>query len=104
MDALLPAPAAPGQSQPIQITGYVPGRTLHAGVLEDVEEARLAGIERTVSPIRVGHASAHVAGPDLVEMAIGPAHGGLEHQVQAIKPDGQRHLNTAHYCGLDVIE
>src|SRR4051794_9258796 len=77
---------------------------LRAGVLEDVEETRLAGIERAFSPIWVGHAPAHVAGPDLVEMAIGPAHGGLEHQVQAIKPDGQRHLNAAQHCGLDVIE
>ena len=77
---------------------------LRAGILEDVEETRLAGIERAFSPVRVGHAPAHVAGPDLLEMAVGPAHGGLEHQVQVIKPDGQRHLNAAQHCGLDVIE
>jgi hypothetical protein len=37
-------------------------------------------------------------------MAVGPAQGGLEHQVQAIKSDGQRHLNATQHCGLDVIE
>ena len=60
---------------------------LRAGVLDDVQETRLAGIEGAFAPVRVGNAPAHIAGTDLVEMAVGPAHGGLEHKVQAIEPD-----------------
>ena len=37
-------------------------------------------------------------------MAIGPAHGGLDGQVQPIEPDVERHLDAAQDRGLDAIE
>ena len=37
-------------------------------------------------------------------MAVGPAHGGLDGQVQSVKPDVERHLDTAQDRGLDVVE
>jgi hypothetical protein len=41
---------------------------------------------------------------DFVEMAVRPAHGGLQHKVQAIQADRQRHLKTAHDSRFDTIK
>ena len=37
-------------------------------------------------------------------MAVGPAHGGLQHKVQAIQADRQRYLDAAHDSRFDIIE
>ena len=37
-------------------------------------------------------------------MAVGPAHGRLDGQVQPIEPDVERHLDAAQYRGLDAVE
>ena len=47
---------------------------------------------------------ADVAGAQLVEVAVGPPHGGLDGQVQAVELDVERHLDPAQNRGLDIIE
>lgn len=37
-------------------------------------------------------------------MAVGPAHGSLQHEVQTIQADRQRHLDVAHDSGFDMVE
>jgi hypothetical protein len=37
-------------------------------------------------------------------MAVGPAHGGLNGQMQPVEPDVEWHINAAQDCGLDVVE
>jgi hypothetical protein len=39
-----------------------------------------------------------------VEMAVGPAHGGLNGQMQPVEPDIEWHINAAQNFGLDVVE
>lgn len=38
----------------------------HAGILKDIDEASLAGIERSGGPVRIGYAPSHVSSLDLV--------------------------------------
>jgi hypothetical protein len=37
-------------------------------------------------------------------MGVGPAHGSLDGEVQAIEPDVERHLDPTQHLGLDVVE
>ena len=37
-------------------------------------------------------------------MAVGPAHGGLDGQVQPVEPDVERHLDPAQDRGGDIVE
>ena len=71
---------------------------------QHIAKARLARVERTVVPIRVWNAPSHVAGTQLVEMAVAPAHRGLDCQMQAVEPDGERHLDPAQHHRLDIVE
>jgi len=77
-----------------------------ADILEDIDEAGFAGIERPITEIVVWirHAPANVTSPDLVEMAVGPPHRGLEHQMQAIQAHCERHLDPAQDDRFDVIK
>src|SRR5215471_5528319 len=61
-----------------------------ADVFQRVDEAGLAGIERSVAEVRIGPAPAYITCMDLVEMAVRPAHGCLQHKVQAIQADCER--------------
>src|SRR4051812_27886439 len=45
-----------------------------------------------------------VACTDLIEMAVRPAHGGLQHKMQAIQADRQRHLDPAQNSRFDIVE
>src|SRR4249920_164102 len=67
---------------------------LCADVFENVAEPSLAGVDEVAGPIGVGigRAPADVAGADLIEMAVGPAHGRLDSQMQPVEPDVERHL------------
>ena len=47
---------------------------------------------------------AGVAGTELPQMAVGPAHRGLHHGVQPVELDADRHHDPAHDTGLNVIE
>lgn len=75
-----------------------------ADVFDHIGEARLAGVERTVRPARIGNAPADIADADLVEMRVGPAHRRLDEEMQAIKPYIERRLDTADDRGLHVVE
>jgi hypothetical protein len=37
-------------------------------------------------------------------VAIGPAHGYLDDQMQPVKPNVERHLNPAHDPGFHIIQ
>jgi ribose 5-phosphate isomerase A len=60
-------------------------------------ETRLARIEKVLGPIGFGieRAPADIAGTNLIEMTVGPAHGRLDGQVQAVEADVERHLDAA---------
>ena len=79
---------------------------LRADVFEDVAEPRLAGVEKVGGPIRIGigRAPADVAGMEHVEVAVGPAHGCLDGQVQPVEPNVERDLDATQNGGLDVVE
>ena len=77
---------------------------LRAGILKHVDEAGLLGVERAITELRVRQAPANIPGPDLVKVAVGPAHGRLQHQVQAVEADGERHLDPAPHRGLHVVK
>ena len=64
----------------------------------------LRASRRAIAPVGIGHAPSDVAGADLVEMAVGPAHGRLDGQMQPVEPDFERHLDAAQDRGLDVVE
>lgn len=51
---------------------------LGARIFDDAGERRLAHVERTVAPIRVGNPPADVTRPDLEEMSVGPRERGLQ--------------------------
>ena len=51
-----------------------------------------------------GGAPSDVTGAKLVEMAVGPALGRLDGQVQPVESDVERHLDAAQYRGLDAVE
>jgi hypothetical protein len=79
---------------------------LGADVFDHLVEASLAGIEEVAAPILlgIGCAPSDIGGADLVKVAIGPAHCGLDRQVQTIEPNVEWHLDAAQNRGLDVIE
>ena len=79
---------------------------LCADVFKDVAEPGFAGVEEVAGPISIGmgRTPADVAGAELEEMAVGPAHGGLDDQVKPIEPDVERHIDAAQDRGLDVVE
>lgn len=75
---------------------------LGADVFDHLVEASLAGIEEVAAGI--GCAPSDIGGADLVKVAIGPAHCGLDRQMQTIEPNVEWHLDAAQNRGLDVIE
>src|SRR5215471_19064458 len=79
---------------------------LCADVFEDVVEPRFASIHEVVGPIciGIGGTPAGAASSDLVQMAVGPAHGCLDGQMQPVKPDIEWHFDAAQDHGLDVVE
>lgn len=99
IDTLDPDRVLPAVAEVVE----VPER-LRAGVFERVEEPSRAHVERPIAPVRIWNAPAHVAGADLLKMAVGPAEGGLQRQAQAVEPDGERHLDPAHHGRFDIVE
>ena len=81
-------------------------KSLCADILENFVEPGLAGVEEVTCPTSIGVrcAPADVAGPDLVEMAVGPAHGGLDRQVQPVEPDIERNFDAAQNNRFDIVE
>ena len=78
---------------------------LAAGVGQNGGEARFPGVERpVVDSVGIGFAPAGAADAELVEMRVGPAHGGLDRQMQAIETDVGRHDDASHHLGLDMVE
>jgi hypothetical protein len=79
---------------------------LCADIFEDVVEPGFAGVEEVTGRISIGvwRTPADITGAQLVEMAVGPAHGGLNGQMQPVEPDVEWHINAAQDCGLDVVE
>jgi hypothetical protein len=51
-----------------------------------------------------GVTPADAARADFVQMAVGPAHGCLDGQMQPVEPDIEWHLDAAQDHGLDVVE
>jgi hypothetical protein len=56
------------------------------------------------SPAQSGSGVLQPTPPALVQMAIGPAHGCLDGQMQPVEPDIEWRLDAAQDHGLDVIE
>src|SRR6266566_6356082 len=79
---------------------------LGADVFQHLVETGLAGIEEVAGPILlwIGRAPSHSGGTDLVEVAVGPAHCGLDRQMQAVESDVEGHLDAAQNRGLNVVE
>lgn len=79
---------------------------LGADVFEEVVEASFSCIKEITNPIRIGigRTEADITGADFIEVAVGPAHGGLDSQMQAVKPDVERHLDSAQNCRADAVE
>src|SRR6266511_4151505 len=79
---------------------------LRSDVFEHVAEPGFACIEEVAGPILIGirGAPSDTVCADLIEMAVGPSHGGLDGQVQPVEPDVERHLDVAQDRGLDIVE
>ena len=60
---------------------------LGSGVLEHVDQFRLAGVERSVWPAGRRLAPAHVAGADFEQVAVRPAKCRRQRQMQAVELD-----------------
>src|SRR5271155_1713817 len=77
-----------------------------SNVFGHVAEPSFACIEEVAGPvlIGIGCTPADIARADLIEVAVGPAHGRLDGQVQPVESDVERHLDAAQNRGLDVIE
>src|SRR5262249_7537767 len=73
-------------------------------ILQDIDQPRLGGIEWSVTEVRIWYAPADIACPDLIEMAVRPAHGSLQHEVKAIQADGQWNLEPAHDGRFNIVE
>ena len=73
-------------------------------ILRDIDQPSLGGIERSVTEVRIRYAPADIACPDLIEMAVRPAHGSLQHEVQAIQADRQWNLEPAHDGRFKIVE
>src|ERR1700752_1612271 len=79
---------------------------LCADVFEDVAEPSFASIREVAGPVcaRIGRPPSGAARADLVQMAVGPAHGCLDGQIQPLEPDVEWHLDAAQNHGLDDVE
>src|SRR6266511_3002264 len=79
---------------------------LRSDVFEHVAKPGFACIEEVAGPILIGirGAPSDTVCADLIEMAVGPSHGGLDGQVQPVEPDVERHLDVAQDRGLDIVE
>ena len=63
---------------------------LGANIFEHVKQAGFARGQRAiVIAVRIWHAPANTAGPELIKVAVGPAHGSLDHIVQTVEFDLQ---------------
>ena len=67
---------------------------LGPGVFEHVDQARLAGVERSAGPVGRRLAPADVAGANLEEMAVRPAQRRLQRQVQPVELDVGGNLDS----------
>jgi hypothetical protein len=74
-----------------------------ADILQRVAKPGLAGIERPITEVWIRPAPADVASTDLVEMGVRPSQGSLQHEVQAIQADCQRHLDPAHDGRFELL-
>ncbi len=65
-------------------------------------EPRFARINEVTCPIQIGigRAEADITGADFIEVAVGPAHGSLDGQLQPVKPDVERYLDATQDRGL----
>src|SRR5665213_1031447 len=78
---------------------------LAAGIDEDGAETSRLGVHRpVVNSIGVWLAPTCAADAELVEMRVGPTHGGLNRQMQAIETDVGSHDDAPHHLGLDAVE
>jgi hypothetical protein len=75
-------------------------------VFDHLVKPSLAGIQKILGPIGFGieRTPSDTADTKLVKVAVGPAHCGLDRQVQAIETDIEWHLDAAQNRGLTVIE
>lgn len=79
---------------------------LRAGLLNDIGELRLAGIDRLRAKITVGirDAPTSFASQELEEMAIRPAKRCLKRQMQPTKAQRERHDKASHHLRFHVLE
>jgi len=76
---------------------------LGADIFEHVQQAGLAGRQwAIVIAVRIGHAPANTAGPELKKVTVGPSHGCLDHIVQAVEFDLQWHIEAPEHLRLDI--
>jgi hypothetical protein len=80
------------------------GEGLAPGIGENSAEAALPGLQRgIVEAVGVRFAPAAATDAELVEVRVGPAHGGLDDEMQEVQADVGRH-EAPHDDGLDVVE
>jgi hypothetical protein len=77
---------------------------LCADIFKHINEAGFTSVERPIAPIGTGNPPSDIFGPNLIEVAIGPAHRRLDCKMQMIEPDRERHFEAAHHDKLDVVE
>ena len=75
---------------------------LGAGAFDEVDQPGFARVEQAATVVSIGCAPAQPAKPELMEMAVGPAHRGLDGQMQPIEADVERHLDPAGDARLDI--
>lgn len=75
---------------------------LGAGALNEVDQPGFARVEQAAIVVSIGCTPTQPAQPELMEMAVGPAHRGLDDQMQPVEADVERHLDPAGDARLDI--
>jgi hypothetical protein len=75
-----------------------------AGILDCGQQRDFACIDETIPPFLVRQTKTNVTDAEFVKVAVGPAHRRLQHLVQPIELDAERHDNTPHHRRFDVVE
>src|SRR3990167_5356639 len=71
---------------------------LGAEIFEHVEKAGFVRGQRAiVIAVRIGHTPADTTGAEFIEVTVSPSHGSLDHIVQAVQLDLERHVKAPQH-------
>jgi hypothetical protein len=76
---------------------------LGADIFENTQQAGFVRGQRAiVIAVSIWHAPANTAGPELIKVAVGPSHRGLDHVVQAVQLDLEWHIEAPQHLRLYI--